>query len=43
MLHDNPEMFQAFSRAASERVGMQTSSRTIIEKELFTFMQNELC
>jgi glycosyltransferase involved in cell wall biosynthesis len=41
MLHDNPEMFQAFSRAASERVGIQTSSRTIIEKELRTFMEND--
>jgi glycosyltransferase involved in cell wall biosynthesis len=42
MLHDNPEMFQAFSRAASERVGIQTSSRTIIEKELHTFMDTNL-
>jgi glycosyltransferase involved in cell wall biosynthesis len=42
MLHDNPEMFQAFSRAASERVGTQTSSRTIIEKELHTFMDTNL-
>jgi glycosyltransferase involved in cell wall biosynthesis len=24
MLHDNPEMFQAFSRAAAKRVGVQT-------------------
>lgn len=42
MLHDNPEIFQAFSRAASERVGTQTSSRTIIEKELRTFTDTNL-
>ena len=41
MLHDNPEMFQAFSRAASERVGTQTSSRIILEKELRTFMEKD--
>jgi len=42
MLHENPEMFQALSKAAAERVGVQTSSRIIIEKELLTFIENDL-
>ena len=42
MLHENPEMFQALSKAAAERVGVQTSSRIIIEKELLTFIKNDL-